>query len=605
MMCNPIRLTAALLVAVALLLPGQTLRAEEAAPASGATKMPLLRIATQIPERRDPFALFAPPSRTLREKIEWIDRAAEDPDVGALALRLETPVLRGAHAAELRDRLLAFREKGKPVFATFDTATLNTYLIASVADEVAISPSGAVGIAGVAAHLYFFRDLLGNLGIEAQVIARGEYKTALEPFTHQEMSGATREQMTMLVEDLAEYYANAIAENRGMEADEAAEALWGGPYSASGAVDAGLVTVVEYPDAFLADAAERLGLRLEKNYEARERRRTESPNIFTLFSGLSAARPAPRTPTGDHVAVVYALGNIVDGRASRDPFFPMEVIAGDDFVDLLREAASQQGVRAIVLRIDSGGGSAIASDRIWDAVRTIREEKDLPVVASLGGMAASGGYYIAMAADEIVAQPNTITGSIGVVGGRLILGELYDKIGVSKEMIGVGPHTGLLDETRQWEGVELEIIESLIEETYREFVTKAAQSRGLEVEEMEALAGGRVWTGGRETALVDRRGGLADSIERARELAGVPGAQIVEYPREKTVLELLDEMLGGQVSAGQTPRATIPSPLVRHAAELRGAVPEPFAGSLWMALRLLHQDGPVVLTYHPEFFEIR
>lgn len=566
-------------------------------PFGGPRKAVVITLDGPVVEQANPLAFLGPGESTLRELTGTIDRAAKDDRVGALVVRTIRPMMGWAQAAELRDGILAFRETGKPVVALTDAAVLNDYLVVSAADRIVMTPVGGLGVYGLSADMYFFRDMLGKLGIEAHAVNTGRFKTAFEPFTHGEMSEGTRIQVQALLDSHENHIVSCIVGARGMTPDAARKALWNGPYSSAGAKEAGLVTDIAYLDAFLEEWLAAQNLEADEKYGAEPVAVAKTPSLFSLFSGLSAGGAAARRSTEGRIVVVGATGPIVDGRSDENPFAAQQVIASEDFLELIDEILDEGTPAAIVLRVDSPGGSAIASDRIWNRLGELQAD-GIPLVVSMGNVAASGGYYISMGADRIVAEPTTITGSIGVIGGRFVLGGTYGKIGVNKQSIRKGPNAGILDETRPWTADEEAIVVALLEEIYDVFTAKAAEGRGMTQDEVKELAGGRVWSGTDALAngLVDQLGGLSDAIAAAREIAGAPDAAVVSYPREKEFFELVEEMLSGQLSVAA------PDPFMAVAER---AVPARHVATVRTMTELLSGPEPRILAVHPMMFDIR
>ncbi len=562
---------------------------EEAEEEAKATTFAVVTLSGAIVEVGDPIAAaFGAPFTTLRGLTSTIDRAAEDPEVAGLVLDFKGALLGVAQAEEIRRHLMAFRETGKTIIAFQDNAMLSDLMVMSAADHIVMPPVGNVFVVGIQAQMYYLKDMLGNLGIEAQSLQTGRYKSALEALTHSEMSEDTRVQMTSLIEAIGDSLVADFAAGRGIGKSEAAELLWSGPYTSGQAHEAGLITDLAYREQFMKEYSEEWGITWDDEYETRGQRGREPVNLFSLFSGVGSQRgrrAAPRT----QVALVYAIGNIVDGRADSGPFGGAQMIASEDFLDLLDEVISDGPPRALVVRVDSPGGSAVASDRIWNRLNEIRKEHDIPVVVSMGSVAASGGYYISMGADRIFADSTTITGSIGVIFGSIILDRTYSMIGVNKESIGIGKHIGIMDETKEWAGEDLAVLESMRDEIYDAFTRKAAEGRGMTQEAILEVAEGRVWTGSQalRIGLIDEIGGLEQAVVSARALAGIaPDAAVTTYPKEKTIFEVMDELFAGQMSvqpvikawAGPMPgawdelTAVLPPAIVQRARELAALV---------------------------------
>jgi protease-4 len=462
-----------------------------------------------------------PPS--LRALVNSLDRAAADPNVTAVVVRVSSlPDAGWATVQELRDGIARFRKSGKPAYAHLEVAGNKEYYLATACSKVYAVPTAILDVTGLSAEVTFLRGTLDKLGVQAQFEGVGRYKNAPNQFTETGFTEAHREQTEALLDALYAEYLSAIAESRDKPEEEVQALIDAGPYDGRGARKAGLVDDLLYGDEVL-----------EKVHRADR----VTPGRYARGSRGFGLDGRPK------IALVYAVGEIVSGESRSSPF--AGDFAGSDTVGhALREAGEDRAVKAIVLRVDSPGGSGTASDVIWREVQKARKSK--PVVVSMGDLAASGGYYVAMGSDGIVAQPGTITGSIGVFGGKFSLRGLYDKIGLSKEILVRGEHADLFTEYRPWTDEERSRIRDLMAAFYREFVTKAATGRKKSYDQVHEVAQGRVWTGREalEHGLVDRLGGLDAALALAKERAGIRKDQevrLVVLPEPKGLLETLFE----------------------------------------------------------------
>jgi protease-4 len=460
-----------------------------------------------------------PPS--IRALVEAVDRAARDRRVKGLLLRVGPLSTGWARVQELRDALVRFRRSGKPSWAHLEDASNLEYFLATGCAKIAASPTSMLDVSGLAAEVTFYRGTLDKLGIEAQFEGVGRYKNAPNQMTEKGFTEPHREQMNALVESLFAQYAVGIAESRGL-ADDAVRALVDrGPFRASEAKQAGLVDELLYRDEVEA--------------------RVPGGGRLTPAAYVRAARGGgfDRRP---RLAVVYAAGDLMPGDSQESPLG--RVAGADTIIRGLRAAREDTSVRAIILRVDSPGGSGTASDAVWREVQLARRVK--PVIASMGDYAASGGFYVAMGADAIVAEPGTITGSIGVFSGKLSLRGLYAKLGISQETVSRGKNATLFSSYEPWTEAERAKIREMNQAFYETFVGKAAEGRKKTPAEIEAVAQGRVWTG-REAldgGLVDVLGGLDAAVRVARERARIPAGQdvrLVVLPEGKGFLETLME----------------------------------------------------------------
>jgi protease IV len=463
-----------------------------------------------------------PPS--VRALVEAVDRAAGDTRVEGLLVRVGPLDVGWARVQELRDALVRFRRSGKPSWAHIEFAGNREYFLASACGKVAASPTAMLDVSGLAAEIDFYRGTLDKLGIEAQFEGVGKYKNAPNQLTETGFTAPHREQTEALVDALFGQYVRGVAEARGLAPEAVREIIDRGPFRAEEARESGLVDELLYRDEVESRVPSAGRIHPGRYVKAARSR------------GLSIA-PRPR------VALVYAVGDLVPGESQASPFGG--TLAGaDTIVRGLRDAREDDSVRAILLRVDSPGGSGTASDAVWREVGIARRKK--PVVVSMGDYAASGGYYIAMGADAILAQPGTITGSIGVFSGKLSLRGLYGKLGVTRETVRRGRHATLFSSWAPWGEQERAKVRSLNEAFYETFLEKAAEGRKKTAEQIDAVAQGRVWTGEEALAagLVDSLGGLDAALETARRRARIPRGQevdVVVLPRGKGLLETLME----------------------------------------------------------------
>ncbi len=485
-------------------------------------------------------SMFSTPGPSLRALIDGLEEVRTDEHVVALFVRLGP--MGGSYGAidDIAEALQAVREAGKPVHCHFETIDNTGYaLAASACDRITVTPAGMLDVVGVAAQVFYARTMLEHMGVVADVVHMGRFKDAAEPLVADEMGEATRESLGALVDDLHQRLIDAMVSGRDMTAEAAQAAIDAGPQDSAMALELHLVDGVEFDDEARTRCRE--AGNATRNVTLRLTPEVEPMGIGGLIDVL-AGTPPPVHPEGRRIVLAYLDGQITDaeeagggGTAQAGPF-----------VEGMREIAADEDVVAMVLRINSPGGSALASDRMWHAVRRVAER--IPVIVSVGDMAASGGYYIAVAGDEIFAHDASIVGSIGVVGGKVSLDPLLDRIGVTPVMISRGRHATWSTLTQLWTDEERAVVERLMGSTYRRFISRVVAGRELEWSAVEAVAEGRVWSGrdGLEHGLIDRIGGLRAAIARARERAGVgDDVPIEEWPRERSVIEVLTESLGG------------------------------------------------------------
>jgi protease IV len=471
-------------------------------------------------------------TQTVRSYVEALHRAKSDPRIDSVLI-VATPF--GSpywgKVQELRDAILDFRKSGKRISAYLEHGGDREYYLATAADRIYLLPSSGVDVKGVATYEVFLKGTLDKLGASADFEKIGDYKTAPNQLTQTTYTPAHREMSEWLTRDMYEQLVRGIAEGRKKKVEQVRALIDEGPFLAEQALRTGLVDTLAYEDQLDDHGAVSRAGTVEGEDYGRSRR------------GFGV-RNAPR------VAVVYISGIINSGDSGFDPLNG-EVAGSVALVKAIRAARADSGVRAIVLRIDSPGGSSIASDVIWRELAVTRDEKPgRPLVASMSDLAASGGYYVAVAAPTIVAQPATLTGSIGIYGGKFVTGGAFEKVGANIEATLIGRNAGLESPERPFTPSERAKVQEQMRTFYKGFVAKVAASRKMPVERVEQLGEGRVWTGAqaRQHGLVDALGGLDRAIALAKERAGISAdteVEIVNYPARKSLAELLIEQLTG------------------------------------------------------------
>jgi len=553
-------------------------------------------VLSEQPAIPDPLAevLGARGGTSVIEIDSALRKAAVDDRIKAVVLRIEPLACGMGKVQELRTSIARYRgETSKPIIAWMDYAGNKEYYLAAACTEIYMPAEGMVLFTGLRFSVTFFKGTLDKLGIQAEFTRVGEYKSAVEPFTREEMSEEFRAVLESLADDLYDRMIADIAANRGMEPARLREIVDDPPMTAAGAVEAGLVDELLYRD------------------EIEQRLKPADAEDWPLVDLYTYADVSPRSlglGKGPKVAVIYCEGTITGGE-SAPPVWGGDASMGSATITrALRAAREDEDIEAVVMRIDSPGGSGLASDLIWREVQLTSEEK--PVIASMSDYAASGGYYIAMGADAIVAEPSTLTGSIGVFAGKMSFSDLYDKVGLSVETVERGQYADLLTTSRAYTPEERDKIAEMVEDFYSSFISKAAQGRGVEPEEIDRVARGRVWTGAQalEVGLVDEVGGFRAALEVAKQKAGIEPDQevsLVILPEQYT---LLDELLGtkgaSSSAADRTGRnAAAASPWARRPqvdgglGALAAALPElgqPL-GQFLHAVPLLASGAPVAM----------
>lgn len=475
----------------------------------------------------------------LGRLIERLRGFAKDDQLAGLLLRVEALDISIPDAAELRAAMHELRRAGKPIACHVEGAANATYLVLAACERIGLAPLGQIAVTGPAAVRIHVKPLLDKLGVAVDMFHIGAYKGAAEPFTRDAPSKEMEETLAAVLDRHYQTMVDMIAADRKLAPDAVKGLIDTAMFSAEAAKEQKLVDDVLPFEAFRDAVAKPAWTRV---------RLSEGLGKDKLATGLKLLRfvgaAPPDRPAGDHVALVYAVGNIIDGEGS-GVLGARREIASHTLVAALRRLAEDESVKAVVLRIDSGGGSAQASELIWRAVGELRAKK--PVVVSMSDVAASGGYYIAAGATKIFAHPNTLTGSIGVVGGRLATAAALGKLGVNTFPMGRGKRATMLAKLSPWTDDERTVVRRQMEDIYRMFLARVAAGRGKTVEQIEPVAQGRVWTGekAKELGLVDELGGLDAALAGARQLAKLdPAAEVEIYPPPPTLRDML-QGIGG------------------------------------------------------------
>jgi len=460
--------------------------------------------------------LFGNPPQSLSSLLAQFRKAKADKRIKAIILDVDASETGWAKAEEIRGAIADFRASGKPVYAYMETGFNKDYYVAAACDKIYIPPSGELFVTGLAADVMFFRGTLDKLGIYPDVYQIGKYKSAGDMFTQKQMTDAHREYINSLLDDLFGRLVDGVAKGRGKSAEDVKKIIDNAPYTAKQAQEQGLIDGALYREDVEKMIKKNLGY--NNNDELRVVRASDYRKITQESLGLNK---------GEKIAVVYASGDIMSG-SSQFGSSGEETIGSDSLVRVLNEVRDDKSIKAVVLRIDSPGGSGLASDIIWRGIESLKAKK--PVVVSMSDVAASGGYYIACNANKIVAQPSTITGSIGVVGGKPVVKGFYDWIGVTNEYVLRGTNSGMFRETEKFSNSERAKFEEFLKSTYDDFTSKVAKGRGKEQAYIDSIGQGRVWTGrqGKDNGLVDEYGGLDKAIEIAKQLANIPANKGVQ-----------------------------------------------------------------------------
>jgi len=508
-------------------------------------KLASIVLSGSLAETSGQGGLFGEIEQNLRKTIERLDKAAKDDSISGVVLKLDDVSLGRGRVDELRAAIGRVRAAGHKVYCRMDSADTAHYLVASACDEIVLPPSGVVMLPGVRLEVTFYKQLFDKLDVQADFLHMGAFKGAAEPYTRDKLSDEVRQNLTAIVDDFYDQMIHTIASDRKLAPEKVKELVDQGLLSAQAAKEAGLIDAVAYSDEYEADLQKSLGVDKLELVAGYGKKKVDTDfsgpaGFFKLLQMMMGGDPNTSiSKTKKKVAIVYAVGAISSGKSSSD-IFGSSSLGSDSIIKALKKAEEDENVVAIVLRIDSPGGSALASDLMWREIVRIKK----PIIASMGDVAASGGYYIAMGTDKIFAEPGTLTGSIGVVGGKIAVDGLLNKAGITTDVISRGKNAGLLDSMTPFSESQREAFKSLLADTYEQFTTKAAEGRKMELDQLEKLAGGQVWTGrmAKANGLVDELGTLRDAVAEAKKQAGLPDDEKIEelvLPESRSFLEEL------------------------------------------------------------------
>jgi len=516
---------------------GESAAKTDDASGAAATPVRVFRLAGKVHDRALPFDFMGGDTIVFPELLQAIHDESQRPAVKALVFEVSGLSLGFAQVGELAAALAEARKAGKKIVVHMDSGDLATLAATATADEVDLVPEGTLFINGLQAEVSFYHELLGTLGLEADIEAVGQYKSAMEPYTRATMSDAARANLDALLDSLFASLVDAVGKPKKLSSDEVRALIDRGLFTAEEAKKAKLVDRLAYWSEVVEAETKASGEASIAWPKASDKASFSSVFDLLKLLGGDDSEPAATKP---RIAVLVAEGTIVDGRDPSGLFDSESVVATEDFLDELHTIEHDPSVKAIVLRIDSPGGSALASDIMWREL--VRVGKTHPLIVSMGDVAASGGYYIASAGKKIFASPMTLTGSIGVFGGKLVYHGLLDKIGVSTVVIARGKNASLFSGLTRFSDAEREVFRSNMRHTYETFVNKVARGRNMSFEAVDKVAQGRVWSGAEalSVGLVDKLGTLADAVAEAAKQAKLEDYETVTYPKGKSLLGLFD-----------------------------------------------------------------
>lgn len=562
----------------------------------------------EMPRGMD-LSLFDLERKTLRGLVERMDKAGKDEEVVGAVLLLDDVTMGWGQVQELRAAIQRLRDAGKQVYCHLAAGGMGNYLVAAACDRISMVPSGTLLLTGIAAEEIYLKGLLDKLGVKGDLLHCGAYKGAAEPLTRTGPSKESQEQMERVLGDYYAQLVEMIAHSRRLRPEDVREWIDKGPLTARHAAAANLVDELLYRHEFMRKTRSRFeNADVAKDYGQKKGPEIDFASPFGFFSLFKEMMKRGEKKGKNVIALVYIEGMIMTGRSGESLFG--DVMAGSDTLrGALLRAAEDTSVKGIILRVDSPGGSALASDIIHEATQVVRKVGK-PLVVSMGDVAASGGYYVSTGADAIFAEPGTLTGSIGVVGGKIVLGGLFDKIGINTHTYTFGRNADLFNMTRPFDERQRNVVMELMTDTYEQFKRRVTAGRGNRLKgDIDDLAGGRIYTG-REAlkkGLVDKLGGLNDAIRYLAAEAKLKDYEIRVMPRPKTLFDYINEALGlgddeEDASAGahtEPPRwldaysgATAAIPVLGHLAPREARA---LLRMLWR-IELLRREGVLTVT---------
>lgn len=507
-------------------------------------KVAYIELDQPVTEKPAEFVLLADTRVTLKSLLDRLTQAKQDKDLRAVLVNLGETQFNLAQAQELRDAFTDLRKANKRVFTYADSYDTTSYIAASGATDICMLEGGEIMIPGVGLETMFAKGLLDKVGVKADYVQIGQYKGADEQYTRTEPSKELREELNKIVDSLFEQIVDGIAYSRNISRNDVKEMINGVMLNGRAARERKFVDHLIDQDGLRDLMKKELGrdVNLVHHYGIEKREPMDFSNPFAFLSSL-AKKPADDDAAGDkpQIALIYAEGVIIDGESEDGIFGPAEAVGSENMRKALRIAARDENIKAIVIRIDSPGGSALASEVMWQAAR--RVAKDKPVIISIGGMAASGGYYLASAGHHIFADPTAIVGSIGVVGGKFVLKDLFDKVGLRTETFSRGSNAGLFSSNAPFSEAQKRLVTAWMQRTYDQFTERVMATRKGKIKDIDDVAHGRIFLAkqAKQLGMVDDLGGLDKAIAHAADRAKLKAGEyeVRTVPATRSLGDLL------------------------------------------------------------------
>jgi len=541
------------------------------------------------------FGFDMEPRKTLHSLLKRLNTAKKDANLKAVVLTFDNPMIGWAQMQEIHRAISDVREAGKDVYCYLEETSLGIYQLATAATHICMTPIGELQLTGIHTELVYLKGLLDKIGLEADIEHIGAYKGAGEPYTQTQPSEKTLEMMDWLIDDLYEQTIETISEGRRIPAKKVLKIIDRGPYDAQEALAVGLIDETAYIDDFVRSLKDKYGPNVEfmRKYAVDKGPDLDFSNMFSLFKTFGTLMGKGKKSHKRSIAVVYVDGLILTGKTERGLFGSGGTTGSTTLRRVLNRAREDDSIKAVVLRVDSPGGSAVASDIIWNATEQLREKK--PLVVSMGNVAASGGYFVSMGSGAtIFADPGTITGSIGVISGKIVTKGLWDWLGVSFHEVKRGKNADLYNTNRKFSDEQRALVRKYMQYVYDQFKDRVVKARsGRLKKDIDMLAQGRVFTGRQalSNGLIDKLGGLHDAVKYAAKTANISRYEIKLLPEPKSFLDAFIGELSGDYDdddADITARHwTLKSPAIQKLLPmLRQIAPRRFQAVLRSLLRI-------------------
>ena len=555
----------------------------------------------------DPFGLTVGQVTSLAGLVDRLDQASDDDEVKAVVLTFDRMSFGFGQLEELREAIGQVKDAGKKVYVHAEGMSTFAYALLCAGDHLSVAPQSALWLIGVYGESFYVKDLLDKIGVQGDFMHMGAYKSAAEMLTRTGPSGPAEENVNWLLDSYYDSLVNMVARSRDKTPEQVRALIDGGPYLADEALEKGLIDAIETREAFLARLQQDIEgpLKIDNRYGREKGPQVNLASPLAFFSIFAEMFKTPERSQKDAVAVVYVEGTILPGHSQPGPFGSTGGAYSGDIRKALETAANDPSVKTVVMRVNSPGGSAEASEVILNATRQVQAKK--PLIVSMGNVAGSGGYYISCGADAIFADAVTVTASIGVVGGKLVTVDMWDKLGVNWVGYRRGAHADIFNSERPFDDAQRQLFERYMRTVYDVFKGHVAKGRGDKLrKDLDQMAGGRVYTGKQalELGLVDRIGGLRDTVEYAAAKVALEDYEVRVIPEPTDFITMLMEQYSGagerptDISVGSATSLLAGHPTLASLFDLLRQTEPQRAGALYQALQrveLIRDEGVIMM----------